>query len=60
MLLQNQLMEDLVEDYLQKAGFISGVDYFKEMRIADIEKKWSIDLSNLSNKGKTVKRFDFV
>lgn len=54
------LMEDLVEDYLQRVGLMSGVDYFKEMRIADIEKKWNMDLSNLSNKGKTVKRFDFV
>jgi type II restriction enzyme len=54
------LMEDLVEDYLQKSGFRKNIEYFKEMRIADIEKKWDIDLSNLSNRGKTVKRFDFV
>ncbi len=54
------LMENLVEDYLQKAGLIKGVDYFKEMYISDIEKKWSIDLSNISNQGKAEKRFDFV
>ena len=54
------LMEDLVEDYLQKAGLVKGVDYFKEMYISDIEKKWSIDLSNISNQGKAEKRFDFV
>ena len=54
------LMENLVEDYLQKAGHVKGVDYFKEMYISDIEKKWSIDLSNISNKGKAEKRFDFV
>ena len=54
------LMENLVEDYLQKAGLVKGVDYFKEMRISDIEKKWSIDLSNISNQGKAEKRFDFV
>ncbi len=54
------LMENLVEDYLQKAGLIKGVDYFKEMYISDIEKKWSIDLSNISNQGKSEKRFDFV
>lgn len=54
------LMENLVEDYLQKAGFVKGVDYFKEMYISDIEKKWSIDLSNISNQGKAEKRFDFV
>ena len=54
------LMENLVEDYLQKAGLVKGVDYFKEMCISDIEKKWSIDLSNISNQGKSEKRFDFV
>lgn len=54
------LMENLVEDYLQKVGLIKGVDYFKEMYISDIEKKWSIDLSNISNQGKAEKRFDFV
>ena len=54
------LMEKLVEDYLQKAGLVKGVDYFKEMYISDIEKKWSIDLSNISNQGKAEKRFDFV
>ena len=54
------LMENLVEDYLQKAGLTKGVDYFKEMYISDIEKKWSIDLSNISNQGKAEKRFDFV
>ena len=54
------LMENLVEDYLKKAGLVKGVDYFKEMYISDIEKKWSIDLSNISNQGKAEKRFDFV
>lgn len=54
------LMENLVEDYLQKAGFVKGVDYFKEMYISDIEKRWKLDLSNISNTGKTEKRFDFV
>lgn len=54
------LMENLVEDYLQKAGLVKGVDYFKEMYISDIERKWNIDLSNISNQGKAEKRFDFV
>ena len=54
------LMEDLVEDYLKEAGLVKGADYFKEMYISDIEKKWSIDLSNISNQGKAEKRFDFV
>lgn len=54
------LMEDLVESYLRKAGLRRGVDYFKEMYISDIERRWSIDLSNISNQGKAEKRFDFV
>ncbi|WP_339006181.1 DpnII family type II restriction endonuclease [Fusobacterium polymorphum] len=54
------LMEDLVEKYLIKAGFIKGINYFKEMKISEIEEKFKIDLSQISNNGKTVKRFDFV
>ena len=53
-------MEDLVESYLVSAGLIKGVDYFKEMYISDIEKRWGIDLSGISNQGKAEKRFDFV
>ena len=54
------LMENLVEQYIIDAGFIKNETYFKEMRIKDIEKKFNLDLSAISNKGKTVKRFDFV
>lgn len=54
------LMENLVEDYLRKAGLVKGVDYFKEMYISDIQRRWNFDLSNISNTGKTEKRFDFV
>jgi len=54
------LMENLIESYLQKAGLIKNESYFKEMRIGDIESKWGLNLSVLSNQGKTVKRFDFV
>ena len=53
-------MENLVESFLRKAGLVRNVDYFKEMYISDIEIKWGIDLSNISNQGKTEKRFDFV
>ena len=35
-------------------------NYFKEMYLKDIETKWNIDLSALSNQGKAAKRFDFV
>lgn len=54
------LMENLVEDYLVKAGLIKGETYFKEMKLSAIERKWNIDLSGISNQGKAEKRFDFV
>lgn len=54
------LMEDLVEGFIKKVGFISGKTYFKEMNRSDIERKWGIDLSAISNQGKAEKRFDFV
>lgn len=54
------LMEDLVESYIKKAGLIKGETYFKEMYLADIESKWNLDLSSLSNNGEAKKRFDFV
>lgn len=50
------LMEDLIEGYLKSEG----VEYYKEMYLKDIEEKWGIDLSALSNNGKSAKRFDFV
>jgi type II restriction enzyme len=54
------LMEDLVELYIKKAGFVKDKDYFKEMYVSDISKKWNIDLSAISNQGKMEKRFDYV
>lgn len=54
------LMENLVESYIVEAGFVKNQTYFKEMKIKEIEKKFHFDLSAISNKGKTVKRFDFV
>lgn len=54
------LMEDLVETFIQKAGFIKNKTYFKEMYIHQITNKWNIDLSAISNQGKMEKRFDFV
>ena len=54
------LMENLVEGYIQKAGYIKGKDYYKEMNLSEIESKWNIDLSAISNQGKAEKRFDFV
>lgn len=54
------LMEDLVENYIKKAGFIKDKTYFKEMYIHQITANWGIDLSAISNQGKMEKRFDFV
>lgn len=54
------LMENLVEQYIVSAGFEKNINYFKEMYLKDIEAKWNIDLSALSNQGKAAKRFDFV
>jgi len=39
---------------------VKGESYFKEMYIHEIEAKWGIDLSSISNNGKAEKRFDFV
>ena len=54
------LMEDLVELYIKKAGFVKNKNYFKEMYISEIAKKRCIDLSAISNQGKMEKRFDYV
>lgn len=54
------LMENLVESFIKKAGFIKEQTYFKEMYIHEVTEKWNIDLSAISNQGKTEKRFDFV
>jgi type II restriction enzyme len=54
------LMEDLVESYLIEAGLVKEFTYFKEMYIHEIEQKWHVDLSAISNNGSAEKRFDFV
>lgn len=53
-------MENLIESYLQSGGFIKGQTYFKEMYKSEVEEKFGLDLSSISNNGKTEKRFDFV
>lgn len=50
------LMEDLVEEYIK----LLNVNYYKELRTDDLMKKYNIDLSAITNQGKTIKRFDFV
>ena len=54
------LMEDLVESYIEKAGYIKNQNYYKEMYTTDIEDKWNIDLSVLKGEIKATKRWDFV
>ena len=53
-------MESLVESYIISAGYKYNIDYFKEMYLSDIEKKWNVDLSNISANNVSTKRFDFV
>ncbi|MFQ8686389.1 MAG: type II restriction endonuclease [Anaerotignaceae bacterium] len=55
-----KLMEDLVENFIKKAGFTENKNYFKQMTISAISKKWNINLNAISNQGKTEKKFDFV
>lgn len=49
-------MEFLVEEHLKK----SGVEYYKEMYLTEVEQKWGVDLSTISAKGVSTKRWDFV
>lgn len=49
-------MEDLVESFLAATS----VEYHKEMYASDICSAWRVDLSSLTNTGKTQKRFDFA
>lgn len=49
-------MEDLVEGFIKKTR----AEYYKEMYLTEIEKKWNVDLSAISAEGTTTKRWDFV
>lgn len=63
-------MEDLVESYIVKAGYVKDYNYFKEVSSTKIKEKWNIDLNEMlqkidnRTKNKQVKiaekRFDFV
>lgn len=54
------LMENLVESYIVKAGFIKGQTYFKEMQLAKIKELWGYDLNFVTADIIKNKRFDFV
>lgn len=49
-------MENLVERFLKKAE----VQYYKEMNLSEIKKKWDINLAAISANGTADKRWDFV
>jgi len=63
-------MEDLVESYIVKAGFVKEHNYYKEITSKQLKEKWNIDLKEILEnidvvtKNKKVKmaekRFDFV
>ena len=42
------IMEDLVEGYIKKAGFERNKDYFKEMSVYEIEEKWGVNLDKIT------------
>ena len=62
-------MEDLVESYIVKSGFVKDYNYYKELTTAKIKEKWNIDLTAIERKleevskdknKKAEKRFDYV
>lgn len=63
-------MEDVVESFIAKAGYVKNENYFKEVSTDKIKETWGIDLSEMLNKIDTTaknkkvklakKRFDFV
>ena len=48
--------EKLKQSFIKKTG----AEYYKEMYLTDIEKKWNVNLSSISAEGTTTKRWDFV
>ena len=49
-------MENLVESFIKNTDN----EYYKEMCLSEIERKWNIDLSAISDNGTTERRWDFV
>ncbi len=50
-------MELLIENYIQRT-YVK--ESYRQFGIKKIQDKWNIDLSSISNNGKSEKRFDFV
>lgn len=53
-------MENIVQAYLEAEGYVMGVNLFREIYQDEVERLFSVDLSAITNKGNTSKRFDFV
>jgi len=54
-------MQKLVENFIVEMGFCKGINYFSEMNATEIEEKFDVDLSKLTNdENRANKRFDFV
>lgn len=49
-------MSKIVSDYFD----VNGIKYEKEVYTHDLEKRYGLDLSSITNNGQASKRFDFV
>ncbi|WP_127148692.1 type II restriction endonuclease [Veillonella sp. VA139] len=53
-------MEAIVQQYLEQEGYVMGETMFKEIYQNEIEERFNVDLSDITNEGTTQKRFDYV
>lgn len=53
-------MENIVQRYLEAEGYVLGKNLFKEIYQDEVEERFSVDLSAITNEGNTSKRFDYV
>lgn len=53
-------MENIIQGYLEGAGYSLGKNLFKEVYQNEVEQMFGVDLSAITNQGRTAKRFDFV
>lgn len=54
------LMENIVETFLIKSGLEKEQDFFKEMKLSEVERRWNMDLSGYIDGFRADKRFDFI
>ena len=53
-------MEAIVQQYLEQEGYVMGETMFKEIYQNEVEERFNVDLSAITNEGITQKRFDYV